>query len=40
MVPYVASIIPIYTPDGAVADPYHPAYALIWLVSYLLGFES
>lgn len=40
MVPYVAQIIPIYTPNGGVADPHHPVYALIWLISYLLGFES
>ncbi|WP_313546474.1 hypothetical protein [Corynebacterium sp.] len=35
--PYVAEIIPIYTPSGDVADPYHPAYAAVWLLAYLLG---
>lgn len=37
LVPYVAQILPVYTPDGGVADPNHPAYALIWLVLHLLG---
>lgn len=37
LVPYVATIIPIYTPTGGVADPLHPSYALVWLVLHLLG---
>ena len=37
LVPYVATVLPIYTPDGGVADPNHPAYALVYLVLYLLG---
>lgn len=37
LVPYVANISTIYTPDGGVADPYHPSYALVWLVMHLLG---
>ena len=36
-VPYVAAILPIYTPDGGVADPTHPTYALVWLICHLLG---
>lgn len=35
--PFVAEIIPIYTPDGNIADPYHPAYALVYLIAYLTG---
>lgn len=37
LVPYVANILPIYTPDGNVADPTHPAYALVYMVLHLLG---
>lgn len=35
--PFVAEIIPIYTPGGNVADPLHPAYAIVWLLASLLG---
>ena len=35
--PYVAQILPIYTPDGGVADPNHPVYALVWIVLHLVG---
>ena len=38
-VPYVATILPIYTPDGGVADPRHPAYAIVWLIGHLLGLQ-
>lgn len=37
LVPYVATIIPIYTPDGGVADPNHPSYALVYFLLHLLG---
>lgn len=37
LVPYIAQILPISTPDGGVADPLHPSYALVWLVLHLLG---
>ena len=37
LVPYVAQILPIYTPDGGAADPTHPAYALVWIILHLLG---
>lgn len=37
LVPYVATILPIYTPTGGVADPLHPSYALVYLVLHLLG---
>lgn len=37
VVPYVATIIPIYTPTGGVADPLHPSYALVYLLLHLLG---
>lgn len=37
LVPYVAQIIPIYTPTGGAADPTHPSYAIVWLVLHLLG---
>lgn len=37
LVPYVATIAPVYTPDGGVADPTHPVYAIIWLVLHLVG---
>lgn len=40
VMPYVASIIPIYTPDGNVADPTHPAYAIVWLILQLLGVQA
>lgn len=35
--PYIAEIVPIYTPDGNIADPTHPIYALVWLIAYLAG---
>ena len=38
-VPYVAQILPIYTPDGGIADPNHPVYALVWLIGHLLGLQ-
>lgn len=25
----------VYTPDGGLADPYHPVYALIWVLNNL-----
>lgn len=37
LVPNVATVLPIYTPDGGVADPNEPAYALVWLILHLLG---
>ena len=37
LVPYVAQILPIYTPDGGVADPTHRAYALVWFILHMLG---
>ena len=37
LVPYVAQILPIYTPGGGVADPTHPAYALVWIILHILG---
>lgn len=37
LVPYVATVLPIYTPDGGVADPTHPAYALVWFILHMLG---
>lgn len=26
-----------YTPDGAIADPNHPIYALIWVLNSISG---
>lgn len=40
VMPYVATIIPIYTPGGGVADPTHPAYAIVWLILQLLGVQA
>lgn len=37
LMPYVANILPIYTPDGGVADPLHPTYAIVYIVLHLLG---
>lgn len=37
LMPYVATVLPIYTPDGNVADPLHPSYALVYIVLRLLG---
>ena len=37
LVPYVATVLPIYTPDGGVADPNHPAYFLVWFILHMLG---
>ena len=37
LVPYIAQILPIYTPDGGVADPQHPVYFLVWFILHMLG---
>ena len=37
LVPYVAQILPIYTPDSGVADPQHPVYFLVWFILHMLG---
>lgn len=37
LVPYVAQILPIYTPDGGVADPQHPVYFQVWFILHMLG---
>lgn len=37
MMDLVANTLPIYTPDGNVADPNHPLYAIVWIIVQLLG---